>query len=194
LGPDETRTLVVSLQRGALRLTQLIDNLLESVRIEAGRAVLRRQDVSLDAVVEDAVEMIRPLADQRGQKIEVILPHPLPVVLGDAPRLTQVFVNLLANASKFAPDATTIRVGGEVDGGQVSLWVDDEGPGWGDDIEPQLFEPFVRSLGEEPESSGVGLGLYIAKSIIERHGGTIDARAGGARTRVAVKLPAGVHA
>src|SRR5262249_32700368 len=113
LAPDETHRLVVALQRGALRLTQLIDNLLESVRIEAGRAVLRRQEVSLDAVVEDAVEMIRPLADQRRQAIEVALPHPLPLVSGDAPRLTQVFVNLLANASKFAPDGTTIRVGGE---------------------------------------------------------------------------------
>ena len=194
LAPDETRKLVVSLQRGALRLSQLIDNLLESVRIEAGRAVLRKQEARLDEVVEEAVEMIRPLADQRGQRIEVSLPHPLPSVAGDGPRLVQVFVNLLANAGKFAPDGTTIRVGGEVAGDHVSLWVEDEGPGWADDVEPHIFEPFVRSMGEEPESSGVGLGLYIAKSIVERHGGTIDARSGSGRTRVAVKLPAGAIA
>jgi signal transduction histidine kinase/HAMP domain-containing protein len=191
LGPDETRALVVSLQRGALRLSQLIDNLLESVRIEAGRVVLRKRDAHLDEVVEEAVEMIRPLAEQRRQTIEIDLPHPLPVVAGDAPRLVQVFVNLLANAGKFAPDGSTIRIGGEVTGGHVALWVDDEGPGWSEDVEPQLFEPFVRSMGEEPESSGVGLGLYIAKSIIERHGGSIDARTGSGRTRVAVKLPLG---
>ena len=189
LGPEETRKLIVSLQRGALRLTQLIDNLLESVRIEAGRVVLRRQVVHMDEVVEEAVEMIRPLADQRGQAIDVQLPHPLPVVSGDGPRLVQVFVNLLANAGKFAPDRTTIRVGGDVGAGLVTLFVEDEGPGWSEDVEPQLFEPFVRSSGEEPESSGVGLGLYIAKSIVERHGGTIDARSGSGRTRVAVKLP-----
>jgi signal transduction histidine kinase len=189
LGPEETRKLIVSLQRGALRLTQLIDNLLESVRIEAGRVVLRRQAVHLDEVVEEAVEMIRPLADQRGQAIDVALPHPLPVVSGDGPRLVQVFVNLLANAGKFAPDRTTVRVGGEVAAGFVTLFVEDEGPGWSEDVEPQMFEPFVRSTGEEPESSGVGLGLYIAKSIVERHGGTIDARSGSGRTRVAVKLP-----
>jgi signal transduction histidine kinase len=192
LGPDEARALIVSLQRGALRLSQLIDNLLESVRIEAGRDALRRQDVALDAVVEEAVEMVRPLADQRGQTIEIALPHPLPGVTGDAPRLTQVFVNLLANASKFAPDGSTIRVGGEISGGRIALWVDDPGPGWGEDVEPQLFEPFVRSMGEEPEASGVGLGLYIAKSIVERHGGTIDARSSGERTRLSVKLPVGV--
>jgi signal transduction histidine kinase len=189
LDPEETRRLIVSLQRGALRLTQLIDNLLESVRIEAGRVVLRRQSVHVDEVVEEAVEMVRPLADQRGQAIDVVLPHPLPVVSGDGPRLVQVFVNLLANAGKFAPDHTTIRVGGNVAAGFVTLFVEDEGPGWSEDVEPHMFEPFVRSTGDEPESSGVGLGLYIAKSIVERHGGTIDARSGSGRTRVAVKLP-----
>ena len=189
LGPDETRQLIVSLQRGALRLTQLIDNLLESVRIEAGRVVLRRQSVHLDEIVEDAVEMVRPLTDQKGQTIDIALPHPLPLVVGDGPRLVQVFVNLLANAGKFAPDGTTIRVGADVADELVTLFVEDDGPGWSEDVEPQLFEPFVRSTGDEPESSGVGLGLYIAKSIVERHGGTIDARSGGRRTRVAVTLP-----
>jgi signal transduction histidine kinase len=189
LGPDETRKLITSLQRGALRLTQLIDNLLESVRIEAGRVALRRRAVHLDEVVEEAVEMIRPLAEQRGQSIDVALPHPLPAVSGDGPRLVQVFVNLLANAGKFAPDRTTIRVRGEVAADSVTLWVEDEGPGWSEEVEPQMFEPFVRSTGEEPEPAGVGLGLYIAKSIVERHGGAIDARAGSGRTRVAVKLP-----
>ena len=189
LGPDETRTLIVSLQRGALRLTQLIDNLLESVRIEAGRLTLRRQSVHLDEVVEEAVEMVRPLADQRSQSLDVRLPHPLPAVAGDGPRLVQVFVNLLANAGKFAPDHSTIRVGGDVAASHVTLYVEDEGPGWSEDVETQLFEPFVRSTGDEPESSGVGLGLYIAKSIVARHGGSIDARSGSGRTRVAVKLP-----
>jgi signal transduction histidine kinase len=194
LHPDETRKLVVSLQRGALRLTQLIDNLLESVRIEAGRAGLRRQSVHLDEVVEEAVEMLRPLTDQRSQTIEVSLPHPLPDVPGDGPRLVQVFVNLLANAGKFAPERSTVRVGGEVEAGHVTLFVEDEGLGWGDDVEPELFTPFVRGIGDEPESSGVGLGLYIAKSIVERHGGTIDARSGSGRTRVVVRLPIGAAA
>lgn len=192
LHPDEAQKLIVSLQRGALRLTHLIDNLLESVRIEAGRLVLRKQSVHLDEVVEEAVEMIRPLTDQRGQSIEVALPHPLPTVSGDGPRLIQVFVNLLANAGKFAPEGTTIRVGGDVEAGTVTLFVEDEGPGWSENVEPLTFEPFVRSTSEEPDSSGVGLGLHIARAIVERHGGRIDARTAGARTRVAVRLPAGV--
>ncbi len=99
----QTRDLVLALERGSLRLTQLIDNLLESVRIESGQDSIRSRPVALDEVVEEAVEMTAPLLAQRGQAVEVELPYPLPAVRGDAPRLTQVFVNLLANANKFAP-------------------------------------------------------------------------------------------
>ncbi|HEX7182251.1 MAG TPA: histidine kinase dimerization/phospho-acceptor domain-containing protein, partial [Thermoanaerobaculia bacterium] len=106
----ETRDLILSLERGGLRLTQLIDNLLESVRIEAGQASIRWRPVALDEVVEEAVEMTAPLLAQRGQRLEVDLPYPLPEVEGDAPRLVQVFVNLLANAQKFGPPGSAVRI------------------------------------------------------------------------------------
>ncbi len=176
-GTGGTRELVRSLERGTLRLTQLVDNLLESVRIEAGEIGIRRRPVALDEVVEQAVEMTAPLIAQRRQRLEVDLPYPLPAVAGDAPRLTQVLVNLLANANKFAPEASTIRVGGAVEPASVSLWVEDEGAGLPDDPEGSLFERFVRAppaARGEPESSGVGLGLWIVKSIVERHGGRIE--------------------
>jgi signal transduction histidine kinase len=192
-GP-EAQGLVLSLERGGLRLTQLIDNLLESVRIEAGQTSIRHRPVALDEVVEEAVEMVAPLLAQRGQRLELELPYPLPEVEGDAPRLTQVFVNLLANANKFAPAGSVVRVGGAVEpGGAVSLWVEDEGPGIpGGGAAAGLFERFVRAPGreEEPEQSGMGLGLWIVQSIMERHGGSIKAEArrrGG--TRVCVTLP-----
>ncbi|HEV7784575.1 MAG TPA: histidine kinase dimerization/phospho-acceptor domain-containing protein, partial [Thermoanaerobaculia bacterium] len=99
----ETHDLVLSLERGSLRLTQLIDNLLESVRIESGQDSIRSRPVALDEVIEEAVEMTAPLLAQRSQSIEIDLPYPLPMVEGDAPRLIQVFVNLLANSQKFGP-------------------------------------------------------------------------------------------
>jgi len=102
MSQDELQSLVASLQRGTLRLTRLIDNLLESVRIESGQLSIRRQTVVLPQVVEDAAEMLTGLFTQRRQTLEVELPPDLPVVEGDAPRLTQVFVNLLANASEKA--------------------------------------------------------------------------------------------
>ena len=182
--------LVGSLERGTLRLTQLIDNLLESVRIEAGETGIRRRPVALDEVVEQAVELMSPLLGQRGQRLTVDLPYPLPAILGDAPRLTQVFVNLLANANKFAPEGSTIALRGAVRPEGVALEVEDEGPGL-PTAGGALFERFVRSAGEEPAESGMGLGLWIVKSIVERHGGRVEAESRRDRpgTRMRVVLP-----
>jgi signal transduction histidine kinase len=190
----ETRNLVLSLERGSLRLTQLIDNLLESVRIESGQDGIRSRPVALDEVIEEAVEMTAPLLAQRGQTIEVDLPYPLPALRGDAPRLTQVFVNLLANANKFAPAGSVVHVGGRVEEGAVCLWVEDEGPGFPAAAGGKaLFDRFVRRAGEgeEPETGGMGLGLWIVRSILERHGGTVEAGpgSGGKGTRMRVVLP-----
>jgi signal transduction histidine kinase len=186
----ELQTLVASLQRGALRLTRLIDNLLESVRIESGQLSIRRQPVALPQVVEDAAEMLAGLFTQRRQALEITLPPELPEVEGDAPRLTQVLVNLLANANKFGPEASTIRVGGESDAGQVRLWVEDEGPGAPGLDHASIFERFHRSADQEPEPRGLGLGLWIVRSIVERHGGTVTAgRTATDRTRFTITLP-----
>lgn len=189
LSADQIGDLVRSLQRGTLRLTQLIDNLLEGVRLEAGQDAIRRQAFSLDEVVEQALELTRPLLDQRGQTIDVALPFPLPTLYGDTRRLTQVLVNLLANANKYAPPGSTIGIGGDVRTDQVAVWVEDEGPGLPDLPPESLFTRFVRSSTEEPEQGGVGLGLWIVKSIIERHGGRVTATSGPDRTRIAFSLP-----
>jgi signal transduction histidine kinase len=189
----EVRELVLSLERGGLRLAQLIDNLLESVRIESGQDSLRRRPVALDEVIEEAVELTAALFAQRRQRVEVDLPYPLPAVLGDAPRLTQVFVNLLANAQKFAPAGSLLAIGGEVTAREVALWVDDEGPGLPPvgDSGRELFRRFVRAPGEtaEPEQSGMGLGLWIVQSIVERHGGAVEAERREPGTRMRVTLP-----
>ena len=189
--PPEQRELVSTLERGVQRLTWLIDNLLESVRIESGQLSIRRHNVRLEAVIEAARELINPLIEQRGQVLDVILPEGHPVIRGDEQRLTQVFVNLLANASKFAPPGSVIRIGGRLtqDGG-VSFWVDDEGPGPRDPEDARLFEQFRRSGGEDPEESGLGLGLFIVRSIVERHGGRVSlSRTPESRTRAHVELP-----
>ena len=192
LSTDQIAELVISLQRGTLRLTHLIDNLLESVRLEAGQFAIRKQTVALDEVVETAVEMVRPLHDQRGQVVLVDLPYPLPRVCGDAARLAQVFVNLLANANKFAPTGSTIYVGGAVGPETVALWVEDNGPGLPNPPQPALFAPFARFVGSnaaEPEPAGAGLGLWIVKSIVERHGGAVEAHSSPQGTRMVVILP-----
>jgi signal transduction histidine kinase len=91
----------------------LIDNLLESVWLDSGQGSVRRQEVALDEVLEQALQMTAPLIEQRGQEVILDLPYPLPAIRGDRPRLTQVFVNLLANANKFSPAARPSDRGAE---------------------------------------------------------------------------------
>jgi signal transduction histidine kinase len=108
-----------------------------------------------------------------------------------SPRITQVLVNLLANAGKFGPADSTITIGARAaaDGG-LDFWVDDEGPGPKDPEDTGLFEQFHRSGGEDPEESGLGLGLFIVRSIVERHGGTVSLeRTHDEHTHAAVHLP-----
>jgi signal transduction histidine kinase len=187
---EKLEELVDSLQRGTLRLTRLIDNLLESVRIESGQLAIRRQPVELAQVVEDAQELIAGLLAQRHQRLQVEIPAELPQVQGDAQRLAQVVTNLLANANKFGPDGSAIAIGAAHDADSVSLWVENEGPGVPDLEGGSIFERFYRSADQEPEPRGLGLGLWIAKSIVDRHGGRIGVeRTADGRTRFTVTLP-----
>jgi len=184
--------LLRSLQRGSTRLTQLIDNLLESVRIESGQLSIRRQPVALAEVVEDARSLVEGLLMQRRQSLLVELPDDLPIVTGDAQRLAQVLTNLLANASKFGPEGSDIRVGGASMGSEVSLWVEDCGPGVPDLDRGSVFERFYRAADAEPEPRGLGLGLWIVKSIVDRHAGRVSVeRTVDGCTRFTVTLPVG---
>jgi signal transduction histidine kinase len=191
---QQQQELVFSLERGTLRLTRLIDNLLESVRIESGQLAIRHQSVSISEVIEDAEALIGALLNQRRQRLAVDIPKSLPRIDGDGPRLTQVFVNLLANSSKFAPEDSTVSVGAAEQGTNIMVWVEDEGPGVPQTDSGSIFDRFHRGPGEEPEPGGLGLGLWIVKSIIDRHGGTISAhRTAEGKTRFEVELPKGTE-
>jgi signal transduction histidine kinase len=189
--PEAQAQLVRSLEHGAHRLAWLIDNLLESVRIESGQLGIRRQPVSMADVVDTARQLVEPLLDRRGQALEVEQLAGLPRITGDRERLVQVFVNLLANASKFSPRGSRIRVAAQsLPAGRIRAWVEDEGPGPELAGDTTLFEAFRRSSGDDPEQSGLGLGLYIVKSVVERHGGRVWLeRTADARTRASLELP-----
>jgi signal transduction histidine kinase len=191
---EQQKELVLSLERGTLRLTNLIDNLLESVRIESGQLGIRHQSVSIEELVDDAEALIGALLKQRQQPIERQIPENLPNIEGDGPRLTQVFVNLLANASKYAPERSAVRIGAEERGDTVRVWIEDEGPGVPEIESGSIFQRFYRGPEQEPEPGGLGLGLWIVKSIIDRHGGTIRAARVENRTRFEVELPKEQHA
>jgi signal transduction histidine kinase len=187
---EAQRELLANVERGVLRLMRLIDNLLESVRIEAGQNSIRQQPVDLAEVIADALDLIEPLLRQRLLSIELDQSGIGVIVRGDAQRLGQVFVNLIANAAKFAPEGSTIRIGGARSGMHCEVWVEDEGPGVEPGATDSIFERFQRGADSEPDAPGLGLGLWIVKSIIERHGGTVRMqRTGNQRTRFVLSLP-----
>lgn len=186
--PEKLEELVLSLERGTLRLTRLIDNLLESVRIESGQLDVRRQSVEIADVIDDARALVEALLHQRRQSLELEVADEL-ALQGDATRLTQVFVNLIANASKFAPEGTPVRVGARREANAILAWVEDSGPGLPEGGAGEIFERFKRGA-QEPEPGGLGLGLWISRSIVERHGGTIRAeRTADGHTRFSITLP-----
>jgi signal transduction histidine kinase len=195
-GNAEQLGLLENVERGGVRLLRLVDNLLESVRIEAGHVGLRRQPLDLGQAATEAAALLAPLYSQARMRLELDEPALGGLHLqGDLPRLQQVYVNLLANALKFAPEGSTVRVGGRQQEGEVESWVEDEGAGLPPGDAAALFERFRRGADQEPAAPGLGLGLWIVRSIVERHGGRAWAEriaASGtvpARTRFSFRIP-----
>lgn len=178
-GVDE---LLDSMRLGVLNLHTLIDNLLESSSIEAGRFGVRPRPTDLNVVLAEVVQVIRPLLQARDQTLALTEPPDLPQVQADPARLSQVFINLLSNASKYAPPSSTIDLAFEMGDNGVRVAVADRGPGIPEGERRLLFRRFVRAGQPDNHSQyGIGLGLAVAKSIVEGQGGAIgvEERPGG---------------
>jgi signal transduction histidine kinase len=186
-----TTRLLDAQYRGTVRLSQLVENLLDSVRIESGEMRLRRQRVDLVQVIDDAIMQVQPLIALRGQQVVRNLP-PGPSLAGDAQRLHSVFVNLLANANKFSHSGSKIWVELHWEAEWVTAWVEDEGPGLPPSLTVRdLFAPFRRAPNEEPSERGSGLGLAIVHAIIAAHRGQVRVEPPMHSTgaRIAISLP-----
>jgi two-component system phosphate regulon sensor histidine kinase PhoR len=174
-GPDFLRRMHVEVDG----LAQLVTELLELARIEAGRLELDLQVCRADELVRDALERIRPYASRVGLDISAQdMPSDL-WVHADARRIGQVLSNLLSNAVKFTPPGGTVRAGAARTGPRVEVWVSDSGIGIAPDQLVRVFERFYKT---DPSrtSSGTGLGLAICKHVVLAHGGTIRAESPGA--------------
>ncbi len=156
-------------RRNVEHLGRLIDDLLTHNQLESGMLQLDWRPCDFRAVVTNALAAVSPLIQEKGQVLEVELPEPLPVA-GDAQRLEQVVVNLLANAYRHTPPGTRINVSGWVMDADVRLAVRDTGPGIALAELERIFERFYRVGTDEP---GSGLGLAIARDLVHRHGGRI---------------------
>jgi two-component system sensor histidine kinase KdpD len=172
LDADTRARLVASIATKSGEMSELISNVLDLMRFEAGEVKLRLDWQAVDDIVGTALGRIAPrLADY---PVEVQLPADLPVIRLDAPLMTQVLVNLLENVTKHAPPGTRIRISGEVLDDTLRLTVDDTGPGLPPGDPERLFAKFQRGR-DEGNAGGAGLGLAISRAIVDTHGGTISA-------------------
>jgi PAS domain S-box-containing protein len=160
------------IEEEADRLTQLIDNLLDASRLQAGGLKLNVGDVALDQMAQRLVDKFRTQTDQHTLRAD--FPAGFPIIQGDAARLEQVLSNLIGNAIKYSPKGGAVRVTGRVLPDEVMVSVSDEGIGIPIEEQDRIFERFYRvDDALSRRTAGSGLGLYLAKAVIDAHGGRI---------------------
>lgn len=192
LEQEKLQGLYAMMDRQVSHMVRLIDDLMEVSRISQGKITLRTATIALDGVVRDAVEVCRPLFAASNQTLFLDLPPTPCHVQGDAVRLTQVITNLLNNASKFTPTEGHIRVSMHSDDRFVRVEITDSGIGIPQDMLEAVFGMFVQIRGNaRGEQAGLGVGLTLARGLVELHGGRVGVRSPGvdAGTTVTVELP-----
>lgn len=156
-------------------LLEIINDLLDLAKIEAGRMALHLSDFSLDTLCHDLTDFVRPIADKKNQHLELVLSGELPAFRSDTGKIKQILYNLLSNAIKFTPSGGNIILAAQADSlGRVRLVVRDSGPGVPLEQRERVFEKFYQvDASATRESSGTGLGLAISRELAHMLGGTL---------------------
>ena len=172
------------------RLAELVGDVLDTSRIEAGTFSYRFDEVDLGRVVDEAVETA--VLAQQEVPVVASVRGALPAIRGDRARLRQVLGNLIENAVKYSPEGGEVRVSAAASNGAVRISVRDSGPGIPRDQQARIFEKFGRADVEGGSKPGTGLGLFIARSIAEAHGGSLDVSSAAEQgSTFTVSLPVG---
>jgi signal transduction histidine kinase len=179
-GPDEAERHYDMMRRQIDHMVRLVNDLMEISRITRGRIELDTAVIDLQRVLRDAVEQSRPLLDAARHRLELQLSDgPLPVD-GDSVRLTQVFSNLLNNAARYTPAGGHIVLGAQAEGGAAVVSVRDNGIGIAPELLDTVFDMFVQASGaSKAAQGGLGIGLTLARSLVELQGGSIAAHSAG---------------
>jgi signal transduction histidine kinase/CheY-like chemotaxis protein len=180
------------IDRQVKHLLRLVDDLLDASRIARGKIEIDREVIDVSDVVSTSIEMVSPLLEERQQKVEVSVASSL-CVRGDPRRLAQVFANLLNNAAKYSDKGSRVWICGERHDGEIVLTIRDHGIGIEASRLSQIFGLFVQTpQALDRAGGGLGIGLAIARALVELHGGSISANSDGPGTGSAfsVRLPA----
>ncbi len=183
---------VATMERQIDQMVHLVDDLLDVARISRGKIQLRRERVELRTVALQAVELCRPLAESQRHDVRVSLPAEPLYLQADAVRLSQVLSNLIHNACKYTEPGGRIELVAEARGDELVVAVRDTGVGIPVEMLPRIFEMFTQvDQTLERAQGGLGIGLTLAKELVEMHGGTIEARSEGpgCGTEMIVRLP-----
>jgi K+-sensing histidine kinase KdpD len=185
------RELLETIQTQADRLNRYVSNLLDMTRLETGALVLKRDFVAPAECLSSAIENLRPRL--QSHRIVRSFETTGPSILVDPILLEQALVNILDNAAKFSPVGSRIEVGAQTEGGDVVMWVEDEGPGVTREEIPRIFDKFFRGNPDGGKHAGVGLGLAVVRGVIEAFGGTVSVQSPafeGRGARFSIRLPA----
>jgi PAS domain S-box-containing protein len=178
----EAATKVYSMrERQVTHLTHLVDDLLEVSRITRGKIGLRKERTDLATSIRNAVEMSRPLIESAGHQFTLTLPAEPLIIEADPARLAQVFANLLNNAAKYTNNNGQISLTARHEGTEAVVSVRDNGTGIPDDMLPRVFDMFTQvDRTQRRSQGGLGIGLTLAQSLVQMHGGHIEAHSAGA--------------
>jgi len=192
---DDTEAVAHALRRvesESHRMTSLVDDLLLLARLDSGRP-LSAEDVDLTVVLMDAVSDAQVAGPSHRWQLD--LPEEPVTTIGDPARLHQVLANLLANARTHTPAGTTVWCGLRTEPGRSVITVTDNGPGIPADLQPEIFNRFVRGDSSRSRAAGsTGLGLAIVAAVVGAHGGAVSVISGPGRTTFTVELPNGTPA
>ncbi len=187
-GMEHTETLQ-AIQNSGQRIVKLVTGFLDASKAESGKMELKQQPVKLTPLIQNLEQQQMEALRKKNIALNLDLDEHLPDVMGDEAQLERVLWNLVGNAIKFTPSGGTITVSSRVDDGHVSISVKDTGMGIPEDALPQLFTEFRRLKGAE-KIEGTGLGLFIVKTIVEAHGGTVLAESKQSEgSKFIVRLP-----
>jgi signal transduction histidine kinase len=168
-----------AIERSARAQAQMLEQLLDVSRAMSGKLELRLAPAHLAGVVGAALDAVRPEAEERKVRISSRLDRSLPLVMVDPERLQQVVINLVSNAVKFSPGEGAVDVELRRDDSSAEIVVRDQGIGITREFLPYIFDRFRQGDGRRKANHGLGLGMSIARDIVERHGGTITADSAG---------------
>jgi signal transduction histidine kinase/CheY-like chemotaxis protein len=180
--PNDPRTMELQrmMNHHANHLTRLVNELLDISRITQRKIELRREQVELHTIVEGAVEVVRPLINQKRQNLQIALPQQTVNLNADGVRLTQVLTNLLHNAAKYMGNEGRLWLSVDVEGEQLIFRVRDTGVGIPPEACERIFELFEQvDQGIEHAQGGLGIGLTLVRELVHLHGGTVEARSPG---------------